>query len=103
MADNERKVLRIPRSILAEMTKNNPQAIKALEGLQSGVFELLPQNITEIIERAAADAMQAAMMANQLRDQLPQQLQAVSVPLEQSNYLQAVNGACDCSYPLQAI
>lgn len=103
MVNDERKVLRIPRNILAEMTNNNPQAIKAMEGLQIGVFDLLPTDITQIIQRAAADAMQAAMIANQLRDQLPQQLQAVSVPLEQSNYLQAVNGSCDCNYPLQAI
>lgn len=101
MADN--KVLRIPRSILAEMTNNNPQAIKAMEGLQLGVFDLLPNDIQDIIQRAAEDAMQAAMIANQLRQELSPYLATVSVPIEQSNYLQAVNGACDCNNQLQAV
>lgn len=102
MADNK-KTLRIPRAVLAQMTKDNPQAIKALEGLQLSVFDLLPADIAAIVERAASEAMQAAMIANQLREQIQPQLQPVAVPLEQSNYLQAVNGSCDCSYPLQAI
>ena len=101
MANN--KTLRIPRSILAEMTNNNPQAIKAMEGLQLSAFDLLPTDIADIIQRAAADAMQAAMIANQLRQELSPYLAAVSVPQETSNYLQAVNGACDCNNQLQAV
>lgn len=97
------KTLRIPRSILAEMTKGNPQAIKALEGLQLSAFDLLPADIADIVERAASDAMQAAMIANQVRSELSPYLQAVGVPIEQSSYLQSVGNPCDCSYPLSSI
>lgn len=98
-----KKTLRIPRNILSEMTNGNPQAIKAMEGLQIGVFDLLPTDIADIIQRAAADAMQAAMIANQVRQELSPYLQAVSVPIEQSSYLQSVGSSCDCIQQLQAI
>lgn len=114
MANN--KTLRIPRSILAEMTNNNSQAIKALEGMQLSIFDLLPADIADIIQRAAADAMQASMIANQVREQLQPYLQAVAVPLvqshslsavnipiEQSIFLQAVSSSTDCNYQLQAV
>lgn len=101
MANNRK--LKIPRDVLAQMTNNNPQAIKALEGLQLAVFDLLPDDIKEIIEKAAADAQQAAMIANQLREQLKPYLQAVSVPIQPQEQLQAVSSAIDCNYQLQAV
>lgn len=101
MANN--KTLKIPRSILAQMTNDNPQAIKALEQLQLSAFDLLPQDIQQIIQTAAADAQQASIIANQLRQQLSPYLQAVSVPIAQQTQLQAVSSSIDCNYQLQAV
>lgn len=89
-SDNN-KQLKIPRSVIAEMVNGNPQAVIALEKMQLATFDLLPEDIRGVIEGAAADAMQAAMIANQIRDQLAPYLQAVGVPLEQASYLTAVN------------
>lgn len=97
------KSLRIPRSILAEMTNNNPQAIKVMEGLQLSAFDLLPADIQQIIQKAADDAMQAAMIANQLRQQLSPYLQVVSVPMQAQAQLQAVSSSIDCNHQLQAV
>lgn len=114
MANN--KTLKIPRDVLAQMTNNNPQAIKALEKLQLSVFDLLPDDIQQIIETAAADAQQAATIANQLRQEAMPYLSAVSVPISpdsalqpvslsmiHQDQLQAVSSPCDCDYQLPAV
>lgn len=99
------KVYKIPRNILAEMTNNNPQAISALENIEQ-VTERSPIEIADIIirvESAASQAEQAIIIATQLTA-IAQQLiadirptlNAVSVTLEPSDYLQAVNVSNDC-------
>lgn len=96
-------LLKISREVLAKMTNNNPQAIKAMEGLQSQAFDAIPKDIADIIERAAADAMQATMIANQMREQFKPYLQAVSAPQGQTSYLQSVNNTCECNQQLSVI
>lgn len=106
------KVYKIPRNVLAEMTNNNPQAIKALENIEQ-VTERSPIEIADIIikiESAASQAEQAIIIATQLTG-ITQQLiadirptlNAVSVPLEASEYLQAVNVSNDCHQTLTPI
>lgn len=106
------KVYKIPRNVLAEMTNNNPQAIKALENIEQ-VTERSPIEIADIIikiESAASQAEQAIIIATQLTG-ITQQLiadirptlNAVSVPLEPSDHLQAVNVSNDCHQTLTPI
>lgn len=91
MAVNKRRQLKIPRDVLAQMTDGNPQAIRALEKMQLDIFDLLPSEIADIIEQAASEAMQAAMIANQIRDSLAPYLQPVGVPVEHNSGLDAVS------------
>lgn len=94
------KVYKIPRNILAEMTKNNPQAIAALENSQN-MAERTPQQLEDIIiqinsavdkaEQAAIVATQSSAIAQQLLSDLAPQLNAVSVPQAQIDVLNAVN------------
>lgn len=96
MADNKRQ-LKIPRSILADAFNGNPQAVKAMEGLQQEVFEKSPAEIKLIIEsinETMAVAIQAAIAANQPREQHYPQLNAVSVPTDNSVNLNPVNMPC---------
>ena len=102
------KVYKIPRNILAEMTKNNPQAIAALENSQN-MAERTPQEIEDIIvrierateqaEQATQIATQSTAIAQQLLSDLVPQLNAVSVPQEQTDVLNAVSVTMD--YPIQ--
>lgn len=96
MADNKRQ-LKIPRSILADAFNGNPQAVKAMEGLQQEVFEKSPTEIKLIIEsinETMAVAIQAAIAANQPCEQHYPQLNAVSVPNDNSVNLNPVNMPC---------
>ena len=106
------KVYKIPRNILAEMTNNNPQAISALENIEQ-VTERSPIEIADIIirvERATEQAEQAVIIATQLTA-IAQQLiadirptlNAVSVPLEPSDTMQAVNVSIDSYHSLQPV
>lgn len=106
------KVYKIPRNILAEMTNNNPQAISALENIEQ-VTERSPIEIADIIirvESAASQAEQAIIIATQLTA-IAQQLiadirptlNAVSVPLELSDTMQAINVSIDSYHSLQPV
>ena len=106
------KVYKIPRNILAEMTKNNPQAIAALENSQN-MAERTPQEIEDIIvrierateqaEQAAQIATQSSAIAQQLLSDLAPQLNAVSVPQAQTDVLNAVSITMDCPIQLMPI
>lgn len=94
------KTFKIPRDILAQITQNNPQAIKAFENIEA-TSNNTPQNLEDIfiqIENSTSQAEQAAILAtqavaiiNQLMADNQAPLQAVSVPSELINNLQAVS------------
>lgn len=94
------KTFKIPRDVLAQITGNNPQAIKAFENIEA-TSNGLPQDMADIviqIESAASQAEQAAILAtqavaiiNQMVADNQAPLQAVSVPSERSDSLQAVS------------
>lgn len=99
------KTFKIPRDILAQITSGNPQAIKAFENIEV-VANSTPQDFADIViqvEGAASQAEQAVIIATQLTA-IAQQLiadirptlNAVSVPSEPQDYLQAVNVSNDC-------
>lgn len=100
MADS-RRVSKLPRAVLAKMTDNNPQAIKAFENIEIAVTETNPQEIADLIiridgvteqaEQAVIIATQLNAIAQQLIADIRPTLNAVSVPSEPSDYLQAVN------------
>lgn len=106
------KVYKIPRNILAEMTKNNPQAIAALENSQN-MAERTPQQLEDIIiqinsavdkaEQAAIVATQSSAIAQQLLNDLTPQLNTVSVPQAQSDVLNAVNVSIGQDNQLQPV
>ena len=106
------KVYKIPRDVLAKMTGNNPQAIAALENSQN-MAERTPQEMEDILirierateqaEQAAQIATQSAAIAQQLLSDLAPQLNAVSVPQEQSDALNAVSVTIDCPIQLMPI
>ncbi len=106
------KVYKIPRNILAEMTKNNPQAIAALEHSQN-MAERTPQQLEDILiqinsavdkaEQAAIIATQSSAIAQQLLSDLVPQLNAVSVPQAQTDALNAVNVSISQDNQLQPI
>lgn len=106
------KVYKIPRDVLAEMTKNNPQAIAALENSQN-MAERTPQQLEDIIiqinsavdkaEQAAIIATQSSAIAQQLLSDLTPQLNAVSVPQAQSDVLNAVNVSISQDNQLQPV
>lgn len=106
------KVYKIPRNILAEMTKNNPQAIAALENSQN-MAERTPQQLEDIIiqinsavdkaEQAAIIATQSSAIAQQLLSDLTPQLNAVSVPQAQTDVLNAVNASIEQDNQLQPV
>ena len=106
------KTFKIPRDILAQITQNNPQAIKAFENIEA-TSNGLPQDMADLviqIEGAASQAEQAAILAtqavaiiNQLMADNQSPLQAVSVPSEPINNLQAVSVSLDCQNQLQAV
>lgn len=105
MADN-RPVSKLPRAVLAKMTDNNPQAIKAFESIEKSVTETNPKDIADLIiridgvtdsaEQAVIIATQLTAIAQQLIADIRPTLNAVSVALEPSDYLQAVNVSNDC-------
>ena len=114
MANN--KTFKIPRQVLMVVFNGDMQAVKAMENLQLSAFDLLPQDIQQIIETAAADAQQAAMIANQLRQEAMPYLSAVSVPISGDTPLQpvslsrahqeqlhAVSAPCECIDSLPAV
>lgn len=106
------KVYKIPRNILAEMTKNNPQAIAALENSQN-MAERTPQQLEDIIvrierateqaEQAAQIATQSSAIAQQLLSDLVPQLNAVSVPQAQTDVLSAVSVSIGQDSQLQPV
>lgn len=106
------KVYKIPRNILAEMTKNNPQAIAALENSQN-MAERTPQQLEDIFiqinsavdkaEQAAQIATQSSAIAQQLLSDLAPQLNAVSVPQAQTDALNAVNVSIEQDNQLQPV
>lgn len=110
MAGN--KVYRLPRSILAKMADDNPQAIKALENMEL-VAARTPEEIEQILlsiidtasqaEQAAIIATQSAVIAQQLLSELLPQLNAVSVPQTQSDILNAVSMSINQDNQLQAV
>ena len=109
MADS-RRVSKLPRAVLAKMTDNNPQAIRAFENIETAVIETNPQEIADLIiridgvtdqaEQAVIIATQLTAIAQQLIADIRPTLNAVSVPLEPSDYLQAVNVSMDCQTQL---
>lgn len=59
MADN--RVYKLPRDVLAKMTGNNPQAIKALENIETKALEPAPEiDTTVIIETSVAQSILSA-------------------------------------------
>lgn len=112
MADN-RPVSKLPRAVLAKMTDNNPQAIKAFENIEKSVTETNPKDIADLIiridgitnqaEQATIIATQLTAIAQQLIADIRPTLNAVSVPLEPSDHLQAVNVSNDCHQTLTPI
>lgn len=106
------KVYKIPRNILAEMTKNNPQAIAALENIEITTGRT-PQQIEELLtsivslgekaEQATQIATQSSAIAQQLLSDLVPQLNAVSVPQAQSDVLNAVNVSISQDNQLQPV
>lgn len=112
MADN-RLVHKLPRSVLAKMTDNNPQAIKAFENLEIAVNVNNPKDITELIiridgvtsqsEQAVIIATQLTAIAQQLIADIRPTLNAVSVPSEPSDYLQAVSVSNNCQNQLTPV
>ena len=112
---NER-TFKIPRQVLMVVFNGDMQAVKAMENLQLSAFDLLPQDIQQIIATAAADSQQAAMMANQLRQEVMPYLNAVGVPilpdaalqpvslsLTHQDQLQAISGQSDCIQTLDTV
>lgn len=105
MADNKR-ITRLPREVLAKMTDNNPQAIRAFENIENSITITNPKEIADLIiridgitdksEQAVIIATQLTAIAQQLIADIRPTLSAVSVPLEPSDYLQAVNVSNDC-------
>lgn len=105
MADN-RPVSKLPRAVLAKMTDNNPQAIKAFENIEKSVTETNPKDIADLIiridgvtdqaEQATIIATQLTAIAQQLIAGIRPTLNTVNVPLEPSDHLQAVNVSSDC-------
>ena len=112
MADS-RRVSKLPRAVLAKMTDNNPQAIRAFENIEIAVTETNPQEIADLIiridgvtdqaEQAIIIATQLTAIAQQLIADIRPTLNAVSVPLEPSDYLQAVNVSIDSYHSLQPV
>lgn len=106
------RTFKIPRDVLAQITGGNPQAIKAFEGIET-VANDTPQDMADLviqIEGAASQAEQAAILAtqavaiiNQMIADNQAPLQAVSVPSEPSDYLQAVNVSIDSYHSLQPV
>ena len=94
------------------MTKNNPQAIAALENSQN-MAERTPQEVEDIIiqinsavekvEQAAIIATQSTVIAQQLLSDLVPQLNAVSVPQAQTDALNAVNVSIGQDNQLQPV
>lgn len=106
------KTFKIPRDVLAQITGNNPQAIKAFESIEA-TSNALPEDMADIvvqIESAASQAEQAAILATQavaiinqmIADNQPP-LQAVSVPSERSDSMQAVNVSIYQDEQLQSV
>lgn len=103
------RTFKIPRDVLAQMTGGDPRAIRALENIEVVANEA-PQNTADLIiqiEGAASQAEQAAILATQAVAIIEQMitdnqapLQAVSVPSERSDCLQAVNVSLDCQTQL---
>lgn len=112
MADS-RRVSKLPRALLAKMTDNNPQAIRAFENIETAVIETNPQEIADLIiridgvtdqaEQAVIIATQLTAIAQQLIADIRPTLNAVSVPLELSETMQAVNVSNDCHQTLTPI
>lgn len=112
MADS-RRVSKLPRAVLAKMTDNNPQAIRAFENIETAVIETNPQEIADLIiridgvtdqaEQAIIIATQLNAIAQQLIADIRPTLNAVSVPLEPSDSLQAVNVSIDCQTQLTPV
>lgn len=110
------RTFKIPRQVLMVVFNGDMQAVKAMENLQLSAFDLLPQDIQQIIETAAADAQQAATIANQLRQEVVPYLPSVGVPISpddalqpvslsmtHQDQLQAVSGQCDCNQILDTV
>lgn len=111
MADN--KVTRLPRSVLAKAFDNNNQAIVAFEKMEKDVTVNNPKEIADLIiridgvteqaEQAVIIATQLNAIAQQLIADIRPTLSAVSVPLEPSDYLQAVGATFDATDQLNSV
>lgn len=111
MEDN--KVTRLPRSVLAKAFDNNNQAIVAFEKMEKYVTVNNPKEIADLIiridgvtdqaEQAIIIATQLNAIAQQLIADIRPTLNAVNVPSEPSDYLQAVNVSNDCHQTLTPI
>lgn len=108
MADS--KVTKLPRSVLAKAFDGNNQAIVAFEKMEKDVTVNNPKEIADLIirlngvtdqaDQAVIIATQLTAIAQQLIADIRPTLNAVSVPLEPSDYLQAVNVSMDCQTQL---
>ncbi|WP_372844804.1 hypothetical protein [Psychrobacter sp.] len=106
------RTFKIPRDVLAQITGGNTQAIKAFENIEV-VTNDVPQDMADLviqIEGAASQAEQAAILATQAVAIINQKitdnqapLQAVSVPSERSDSLQAVNVSIYQDEQLQSV
>lgn len=91
MADNS-KTFKLPRPIIAKIAQGNNQAIKALENMETVALDTPDQIVvlTQLVEIANSNAMQAAMIANQLLAQQSPYLPAVAYSPDVDSYLPVV-------------
>lgn len=89
----ETKTVKLPRHLLSIITGGNHQAIKAFENIEQSTTVTIPQqiaNVTSLAEMANDNALQALIVANQLLEQLRQNIPPVAVPIAESSYLPPV-------------
>lgn len=83
--------IKLPRHIIAKMVNDNPQAIKALENMQLVALNTPAdlEGVNQLASHALDVALQALMMVATTPRNEPY-LYAVSVPMEQMDYLTPV-------------
>lgn len=102
----QNSVTKLPRHILADITGNNNQAIKAFENLELSATVTLPEQIALIsglVEMANSNALQAMMMANQLLSQSQQNIPPVGVNVANDGYLPPVGDYQSCNQLLVSV
>lgn len=103
MVDNKaKKAFKLPRHLLAIIANDNPQAIKALENLETQVGQTLPEQVetltkavevlTDELQGAYAVAVQALAVAEKQAQNAPLggYLGAVAVAVDSCDYLATV-------------